>query len=140
MKRKKWSASRWTARGKGATRDAAAVVLPTPGGPVRIRTGVSPDTGVPPAGFEPAPRGLKGRRSNQLSYRGVRPMVIRSGKLGQPLLGGRGFGMGAAGKAAGPAGSGGGLPPPAQGGRPRGRGPRAGGRAGRPPPPPAPPP
>ena len=25
---------------------------------------------VPPPGFEPAPRGLKGRRSNQLSYRG----------------------------------------------------------------------
>ena len=25
---------------------------------------------VPPTGFEPAPRGLKGRRSNQLSYRG----------------------------------------------------------------------
>ena len=28
---------------------------------------------VPPAGLEPAPRGLKGRRSNQLSYRGERP-------------------------------------------------------------------
>ncbi len=28
---------------------------------------------VPPAGFEPAPRGLKGRRSNQLSYRGRWP-------------------------------------------------------------------
>ncbi len=28
---------------------------------------------VPPAGFEPAPRGLKGRRSNQLSYRGAEP-------------------------------------------------------------------
>src|SRR6476659_8138639 len=26
---------------------------------------------MPPAGFEPAPRGLKGRRSNQLSYRGA---------------------------------------------------------------------
>jgi hypothetical protein len=25
---------------------------------------------MPPAGLEPAPRGLKGRRSNQLSYRG----------------------------------------------------------------------
>ena len=30
---------------------------------------------MPPAGFEPAPRGLKGRRSNQLSYRGEGPMV-----------------------------------------------------------------
>lgn len=28
---------------------------------------------MPPAGLEPAPRGLKGRRSNQLSYRGERP-------------------------------------------------------------------
>ena len=27
---------------------------------------------MPPAGLEPAPRGLKGRRSNQLSYRGRR--------------------------------------------------------------------
>jgi hypothetical protein len=30
---------------------------------------------MPPAGLEPAPRGLKGRRSNQLSYRGEVPMV-----------------------------------------------------------------
>lgn len=30
---------------------------------------------VPPAGLEPAPRGLKGRRSNQLSYRGAVLMV-----------------------------------------------------------------
>jgi hypothetical protein len=30
---------------------------------------------VPPAGLEPAPRGLKGRRSNQLSYRGEAPIV-----------------------------------------------------------------
>jgi hypothetical protein len=30
---------------------------------------------MPPAGLEPAPRGLKGRRSNQLSYRGEVSMV-----------------------------------------------------------------
>ena len=33
---------------------------------------------VPPAGLEPAPRGLKGRRSNQLSYRGAALMVERA--------------------------------------------------------------
>ncbi len=32
-----------------------------------------PGGSVPPAGLEPAPRGLKGRRSNQLSYRGRKP-------------------------------------------------------------------
>ena len=76
---------------------------------------------VPPAGFEPAPRGLKGRRSNQLSYRGVRPMVIRSGKLGQPLLGRRGLGVGAAGDAARPASGVTGLDRAAQGTCHRGR-------------------
>ncbi len=44
-----------------------------------------PSGSVPPAGFEPAPRGLKGRRSNQLSYRGA-PSIVevdgRSGKVG----------------------------------------------------------
>jgi hypothetical protein len=35
---------------------------------------------MPPAGLEPAPRGLKGRRSNQLSYRGEAPMVDGSGQ------------------------------------------------------------
>ena len=34
---------------------------------------------MPPAGFEPAPRGLKGRRSNQLSYRGESPIVEADG-------------------------------------------------------------
>ena len=44
---------------------------------------------VPPAGFEPAPRGLKGRRSNQLSYRGRAPIVRMQDGSGLP---GRGVG------------------------------------------------
>jgi site-specific DNA recombinase len=95
------------------------------GGPKssHFEVGLNLEPLVPPAGFEPAPRGLKGRRSNQLSYRGARPMVdgcprsMRSrfgpdsgsnpyrgsGKLRQALRGGGGLGVGAAGDAAGPA-------------------------------------
>lgn len=40
--------------------------------PLRSDCHLHPDR-MPPAGLEPAPRGLKGRRSNQLSYRGERP-------------------------------------------------------------------
>src|SRR5262249_21738140 len=41
---------------------------------------------VPPPGFEPGPRGLKGRRSNQLSYRGEAVMVVQESS-GRPCSG-----------------------------------------------------
>lgn len=43
--------------------------------PSHFEDGSNLEALVPPAGLEPAPRGLKGRRSNQLSYRGEVPMV-----------------------------------------------------------------
>lgn len=73
------SDSRWTPAGARSASSAAVVLFPDPGGPVRITTG-RPLMRVPPAGLEPAPRGLKGRRSNQLSYRGEVPMVDGDGQ------------------------------------------------------------
>ncbi len=42
---------------------------------------------MPPAGLEPAPRGLKGRRSNQLSYRGEATIVEVGASIGQDSSG-----------------------------------------------------
>jgi len=42
---------------------------------------------MPPAGLEPAPRGLKGRRSNQLSYRGEATIVEGGVGIGQESSG-----------------------------------------------------
>jgi glycerophosphoryl diester phosphodiesterase len=46
MKWKKWSASTWTARSSRSARTRAVVVFPTPGGPVRRRTGDSLSEGT----------------------------------------------------------------------------------------------
>jgi hypothetical protein len=49
----KASASRWTDRSERAAKIPAAVVLPTPGGPVTISTGTSLETGSSPAAGMP---------------------------------------------------------------------------------------
>src|SRR4029077_17467417 len=109
--------------------DVVPLLLEIAGDAEQVLISLCPDVAVracqvPPEGLEPTPPGLKGRRSNQLSYRGETAMVVAgrwSGKLGQALVGGRGLGVGAARDAAGATGGVAGFDPLAQGRRHRRR-------------------